>query len=306
MQMTAVIVVTLFAAAAAAARPGATPAVLFSTSEKAIVDPADMKRCVEKVSKFLKEPAKKSLAIDKATDDCAVAKMPKGANYVCPHVKDLLTAAFRDFAGEMDAAKFCEMSEFHTLRMRGATRVPNIGRGSLLDYKIKKDCEPAVLGAMAPSKKLKTGEVSDFWYSLCINQDCAHLLPSRTKWCKVDRAPTHGIEVCDLARKFAGEKASSYSKGDEIDAKGLCNLYDGFVDGVKADVESYDNYVHGRSRETVPVPDDDDRALNSAKMMNDASAHKLRDNSGKQVKPQQSGAAAAGSAAALTALVLLA
>jgi len=280
-------------------------AALFATNLEAVVDPADMDRCVKKVKGFLKEPALKKIAIEAATDNCAVSKLDKARNYVCPHMKSLLVGAFRSFPEDkkLDAAKFCEMSEFHTLRMRGATRVPNVGRGSLMDYTIKKECKPTVLGAMSPAKALKAGEVADFWYSLCLNQDCAHLLPSRTKWCKVDRQPTHGVEVCNLARDFAGSNAQSYTKNGDAGPEELCKLYDDFVDTVKSDVEAYDHYVHGRSRERVPVPDSSSRALNSAKMMNDAQAHKLRDNAGRQVEPAQSGAPTAAQAAVALAVL---
>lgn len=285
--------------------PAPRVAALFSKQTlKAVVDPEDQARCVKKVKGFLKEPQTKALAIDAATDNCAVAKMDKARNYVCPHVKTLLTDAFKEFPKDkkMDADKFCDMSEFHTLRMRGATRVPNVGKGSLLNYTISKTCEKTTLAAMKPAKKLKAAEIPDFWYSLCLNQDCAHLLPSRTKWCKVDRTPTHGIEVCTLMREYAAENAGD---SDGV-PKSLCKLYDNFVDHVKADVEAYDHYVHGRSREHVPVPDSKTRALNSAKMANDVNAHKLRDGKGKQVKPAESGAPAASVATVLAFLALAA
>merc|ERR1719218_51814 len=90
----------------------------------------------------------------------------------------------------------------------------------------------------------------------------------------------------------------------DMDSKELCDLYDKFVDDVKSDVEAYDHYMHGESREHVEVPSDRDRALGSAKMLNTAMANRLRDGMGKPVKAHDSGAVRVAPAAALGVLLV--
>merc|ERR1719387_3331438 len=152
-------------------------------------------------------------------------------------------------------------------------------------------------GAMQPEKDLPASQVADFWYSLCINQDCAHFLPSRTKWCNVDRTPTHGIEICQLMRSFAGSKVNSLFSGN-LKPADVCSLYDEFVDSIKAGVESYDSYIHAESREHIVTPSDHKRALTSSKLLNDAQKHHFRDSGG---DPRVAAAAALAAAALLAA-----
>lgn len=288
--------------ALAAGAGSAAGAVVRGAGSKVIVLPEDQEQCVAKMQEVIKKPVRKVNAIEKATDDCALDYKIDSRNFVCPHVRHLLTEAFTGFPnlGKMSAKQFCDISEFHVLRMRGTTRVPNIGSGSILDFKVGAECKPTVLGALQPRTDLGKSEVGDFWYSLCINQDCAHFLPSRTKWCRVDRMPTHGVEVCELAREFATKEMSNSAK-EKLDAGELCGLYDKYVDVVKEDIEAYDHYVHGQSREHVPSPKDAPRSLQSSKLLNDAAAHYLRDNDGTPVKPHRS---AASPVAATTALAL--
>merc|ERR1719281_1736133 len=100
--------------------------------------------------------------------------------------------------------------------------------------------------------------------------------------------PTHGIEVCRRVREFASREVGSSNK--EMGASALCGLYDRFVDDVKSDVEAYDHYVHGESREHVPTPEDRPRALGSARMLNTPMANRLRDGMGQPVQAHGSGA----------------
>jgi len=109
-----------------------------------------------------------------------------------------------------------------------------------------------------------------------MNQDCAHFLPSRTRWCRTQRQPTHSVMVCDAARTYAlGEvrsRAADMMSPDEI-----CAMYGAFVRAMGVDVDAYEHVMHEGRVSKVPVPDDKARTLLSAQLVNDASAHYIRD-----------------------------
>lgn len=309
-QITILALVAATASAAATLRNGAHKHVhdasdLALDSHKVVVLPEDLQECVDKVSSFLTAPATKDLAVEKATDACAVEHKDDADNYVCPHMRSMLVDAFTSVPKDrkLSPDSFCEITEYHTLRMRGTTRLSSIGSGSIINFAVNiSDCQPTVTGAMKPKTEIAAADVGDFWYALCINQDCGHYLQSRTRWCKRSSQPTHGKEVCELARTYTGDAAA---RGDKAyDAPALCKLYDGFVDQVKEDVTAYDHFIHEKTRAHVPVPKDPPRSLQSSQLLNDVAAHKLRDGQGKYVQPHHSSAGRSSAAATVALLVL--
>lgn len=159
---------------------------------RAKVTPDDIEMCMEHASKFVEGSMIPSKIINAATDHCALSKQIGDKNYVCPHFQEGLEGAFSTQPADrkFDAEGFCWLAETHFIELRGAARVPNMGSGPLINFHIASSCTPAVVSAFAPDKTLSTDHVPDFWYAMCVNQDCAHFLPSRTRWCDVDRDPT--------------------------------------------------------------------------------------------------------------------
>merc|ERR1719263_1642644 len=269
---------------------------------RAAVTPADIASCTERAVVFLPEPATPKAAIEKAVDHCALDKSIDDRNYVCPHVKEGLLAAFARLPADrkLSAGDFCELTEAYYIGLRGASRVPNVGHGPLVDFTEGKGCAPAVEAALASEKSLDASKVADFWYAMCLNQDCAHFLPSRTRWCSIDNSqPTHGVEVCDAARLFASDAvtalgAPSAGYGPEE----LCGIYADFVKELGVDVEAYEHFMHVDARHRVTNPEDPHRALQSSQLKNDAASHKLRDGA----KPVRSAAATTGLALAALGL----
>ena len=294
------------------AHNGKAQATLFAGAgfEKGTVAPEDIKKCSAVSSKFIHGTVSPKYAIEKAADFCAIDKAVGDKNYVCPHFKEAVTDSFRgvDPSEGIDYLRFCEITEEYMLEMRGAARVPNIGAGPMTNFKISETCEMAVSGALAPKAACTVGEVPDFWYSMCFNQDCAHFLPSRTRWCSVNRAPTHGHRVCDGVRKFAQDESQLMKKieGDApLKPENLCEVYKEFVTETGIDIEAYEAVMLGDTVKRVPVPDVAVRALMSSRMMNEAGSHYLRDNEGAPVEPvEKLPHSSATKAAALLALVL--
>jgi len=252
------------------------------------VTPQDMAECESRVKLFLKEPAVPSAAIEDATDYCATDKKVDDRNYVCPHVKEGLQGAFSRLADDkkLSVSDFCEVSEAYFIGLRGTTRVPNAGSGSIINFDAgRDDCRPAVRTALNEEKSLSASHVPDFWYAMCLNQDCAHFLPSRTRWCNVDRQPTHGVEVCTALRKFAQDETTILgAKEDGYGPKVLCDMYEDFVKEMGQDVEAYEHFIHIDTRHRIDTPHDKKRALQSSQLVNDAAAHNIRDKAGSPPK----------------------
>merc|ERR1719310_2484178 len=139
------------------------------------------------------------------------------------------------------------------------------------------------MASYAPAKTLKAQRAPDFWYALCMNQDCAHFLPSRTRWCTENHQPTHSASVCEAVRLFAHDEMTIFG-AKELEADEVCNMYDEFVEDSYINVDAYMHVVHGKKHTSVPVPEDSSRALKSARLKNDAQKHGLRDAAGEPVK----------------------
>jgi len=246
--------------------------------------------CVEHAKKFLTKPAGKDWAIEQALDYCALDKKVEDKNFVCPHFVEVLNSAFSRVSPSkmLDAESFCSVSEYYVAQLQDAHKIPGMGKGAGLDFEVHKKCEPTALGSFGQGKKtLSPANVGDFWYALCMNQDCAHFLPSRTRWCSDNHQPTHSAQVCEAMRSYAMDDGSVLV--DELVDGGLtpkqvCHIYDDFVKDTHLNVQAYMHVVHATKDHPVPSPEDKDRALKSAQMKNAAGGHKLRDSAGNPVK----------------------
>merc|ERR1719198_605521 len=168
----------------------------------------------------------------------------------------------------------------------------------MTNFKLSETCDKAVSGAIAPEEEVSATSVPDFWYAMCFNQDCAHFLPSRTRWCNINKTPSHSAKVCQGLRAFALDE-SKVKKGQLMTANEICEVYQDFVTETGIDIEAYESVMQGDSAKRVPVPSDTVRALLSSQLVNQAGTHFLRDHEGSPVEPVRSGASKAGAAAAL-------
>jgi len=248
------------------------------------VSTEDMNGCIADADKFLSKPSDKHRAIEHAMDHCALSRKVDDKNFVCPHYRQLLNAAFmREPTDRKFTSKsFCAVSEGYVKDLRSAAKIPNMGKGSGAKFILGKDCKPIVSASLAPAKTLPSRSAPDFWYALCMNQDCAHFLPSRTRWCTQNHQPTHTASVCEAVRLFAHDEVSVFGK-KELNADEVCGMYSEFVEDSHINVEAYMHVVHGKPHH-VPSPENKDRALASAKMKNDAKGHGIRDAAGDPVK----------------------
>jgi len=285
------------AAVAAAAALQGVSAALVKTSEagagvagKVHVDeaaratPEDIASCASFMRGVMESPEVPERAIERAMDECALSKREDDRNYVCLHFQEALKNAFASVPATQDLTpeSFCEVSENYMLALRGASRVANVGSGPLINFKISKNCEPTVKSKFGGKDTMAASKVPDLWYGLCMNQDCAHYLPSRTRWCEVTEIPTHSASVCEAAMKFAKDGVAAMGKSS-LTAKEACDLYGDFVTETGYDVEAYEHVVHGDTRSRVPNLRDKKRALASSRMVNNAGKHDLRDNAGSPV-----------------------
>jgi hypothetical protein len=181
-----------------------------------------------------------------------------------------------------------------------------MGHGPLINFHVDKSCIPAVKSAFAPDVKLSTEHVPDFWYAMCVNQDCAHFLPSRTRWCDVEEEPTHGIAVCDALRTFVTDEVQVLGAGD-VGPSEVCEMYGEFVKEMGINVEAYEHVMHRDSRHKMPLPESHDRALQSQSLQNRAKANQIKFGAGKAVAPihARSSANVAAPAGALALLAAL-
>lgn len=239
-----------------------------------MLDP--MVACTEVAAQFIEEPILRGKAVEAAAKYCSSATHVKDPSYVCPHFKEAVMVALENdqFFKKYDAEYFCKSTEEYMLRLRGASRVPNTGYGPLLNFKVSAECEPMVAAAFAPDKTLDTSSVPDFWYAVCSNQDCAHFLPSRTKWCKIQRAPKHSHVVCEALRKFARDEAEIHEEG-AMTPKQICFLYGEFVKETGIDVDAYEKVIHYETakRLTVPMEIAEEKALITSQMVHAHYAH---------------------------------
>jgi hypothetical protein len=253
----------------------------------AAVRKEDVEGCQKEASKYIEKPMVKSLAIEHAMDHCALDKKVDDRNFVCPHFKEVLTNAFarESTFKEFTVDSFCDVAETYVYALKyGAANIANVaGKGKGKDFEVSKDCEPIVVDTFKPETSLPSTSVPDFWYALCMNQDCAHFLPSRTRWCTQNRAPVHSAAVCEAIRTYARDEVVVVGEKN-LDAKEVCDIYDEFVEDSYINVEAYMHVMHHQKKHPVPSPDDPERALASARMKNDAGAHQIRDSAGDPVK----------------------
>lgn len=270
-----------------------------------VVSAKDMEGCVANAAKFIKKPVTKGAAIEKAVDHCAMDKHVDDKNFVCPHYRDLLNGAFRrePTTREFTAETFCHVAETFAYQMTYAAKIPNMGKGTGFEFKVAKNCMSIVTSSITPKKKLPSASVPDFWYALCMNQDCAHFLPSRTRWCHDSHSPTHSASVCEAVRSFAQDEVSVVGPG-ELEPKKVCDIYEEFVEDTHINVEAYMHIVHGKKAHMVPAPDEKARALQSAQMKHEASEHEIRDAAGQPVKSAAVPRAAIGALLSLVAFFL--
>lgn len=256
-----------------------------------VVDQEAVTQCISEAEEFLVKPMRKAMAIERATDNCALDKRVDDRNYVCPHYHELLTNAFarESTVKEYTAASFCKITEAYAMQMQSAPYVPNAGTGHGVDFELSEKCVPTVAKAIAPAKALKGASVPDFWFAMCVSQDCAHFLPSRTRWCDVDRAPTHSASVCEAVRTFAKDEETVVG-AKELAPLEICNIYDEFVQETNINVEAYMHVIHHSHKRNVPTPEDAKRALRSSRLVNNAGKNYLKDNVGDYVKPSESSA----------------
>jgi len=255
-----------------------------------VVSEEDASVCVKHAKKFLHRPMKKALAIEHAVDHCALDKKVDDKNFVCPHYKEILVNAFarESPAQTFTAETFCSVAGTYVLALKtGAANIPNMGKGAGFNFKVSKECQPIVMQSIKPQSALVSASVPDFWYALCMNQDCGHFLPSRTRWCTEDHQPTHSAEVCEALRVYARDGVTAFDS-EKLNAEEICMIYDEFVEDSHINVEAYLHVVHGKKKHPVPTPEDKKRALQSARMINKAGRHKLRDSAGDPVKSASS------------------
>lgn len=268
----------------------------------------ELDECTQVASEFLDAPVSREQATEKAMDYCVGRKGLAERSYACPHFKEAVERALELEPPErrFDASSFCAVAEAYMLTLRGASRVPRTGSGPLVDFEVSPKCEKAVASTFAPAKELDSAHVPDFWYAMCMNQDCAHFLPSRTRWCNIQRQPTHSVVVCKEARKFAIDEIAVHEAG-KMGASQICALYGEFVKEMGIDVEAYEHVMHFDSTRRVPRPSDQDFALQSSRLVNTVTQHRLRDGEGSQAEQEERGGTgrAAAPLAGLLALAAL-
>jgi len=246
------------------------------------VSAQDLAGCVSYAESFITKPTDKDRAVSRAMDHCALDKKVDDNNFVCPHFREILTSAFRrePTTQKYTAKTFCDVAEAYVADLQSAAKVPNMGKGDGFGFTLSKGCKATVLASFSEkAKKLPAKSAPDFWYALCMNQDCAHFLPSRTRWCNKDHAPTHTQSVCEAVRSFAFDDIFVMEKNfnKDLDADQMCSIYDEFVEATHINVEAYMHVVHGTDKHPVPSPANQKRALDSAKMKNEAGKNKIAD-----------------------------
>jgi len=258
-------------------------AVAIKKKHRAKVTPQDISSCTSHVKKFLTGQSSVRASIEAAVDHCALEHRNDDENWICKHYGEGLENAFatEPESRMFTAEDFCYKSEAYMIDLRGATRVANVGSGPLMNFHISPSCEHKVAATFNNgSSTMDAQKAPELWYMMCMNQECAHLLPSKTRWCRTTHQPSHNVNVCDAARKFVQDGVNVIGLEEQMTATELCNVYADFVKEMGHDVQSYQRVVHSDTHGAVPVPDDAARALGSSQMVNNAGSHHLRDNSG--------------------------
>jgi len=259
-----------------------------SQLEAGSISSESMGACLKHASQFIKEPLKKGACVERAMDHCALDKKVDDKNFVCPHYKQILTDAFRrePTTTTYDAQSFCQVTETYVSQLKGAHKIPNMGKGSGFGFELSKDCKPLVKASFGGKKDVAAKSVPDFWYAICMNQDCAHFLPSRTRWCTHEHQPTHSATVCEAVRVYAKDEVfvMEQNLGHNLNEHEVCTIYDDFVEDSHINVEAYNHVVYQTKDHPVPSPKNRKRALDSAAMKNTAKGHQIRDGTAEPVK----------------------
>jgi len=234
-------------------------------------------------------------AIEYGTDQCALTLSPATADhtYVCKHFREFMKDSFIDFIQDkpLTIEQVCKHTEYHLHELRVQTvNVPNVAgdNATAEEFFVHGDCPTAVEAAMGDRKTLPKSEVPDFWYTFCVSQDCAHYLPSRHRWCEINHAPTptHSNAICLLVQAHATENLAKF-KGGELGPKDMCAIYASFMQEVLHNAEAYEYVIHEGSKENIPTPEDPAKALVHSRLLNDVTAHFIRDNQAHPVRPNQ-------------------
>lgn len=275
------------------------------------VNTEDKAACLQNAKQFINQPMLKGKAVQRAMDHCALDKKVDDKNFVCPHYKEILEDAFRreDTTKLFTADSFCDVTEVYVSQLQGAHKIPNLGKGAGFEFVPHERCEPTVKASFKNGKStLPANEAPDFWYATCMNQDCAHFLPSRTRWCSHDHAPAHSASVCEAVRHYAKDDIFVMEKAtaQDLTAAQICKIYDEFVEDTHVNVEAYLHVVRGTEEHPVPSPENRARALKSAQMKNTAGKNNLRDSAATPVKSDASTKVPAAAASVLAVLSLMA
>lgn len=253
---------------------------------RAAVTPEDIQSCMIVASRFIHGPKAPSTAVELAVDYCATHTTAEDRGRVCPHFLEAVVRSLEGLPEDMriTAESFCQIAEARMIEIRGATKVPRVGTGPMTNFRISETCAPMVREVMGSQHTIPAAKAGEFWYLTCLNQDCAHFLPSRTKWCDIDQAPTHTAWVCDSARHYVEKHVAE--KGADVNSSDMCNLYADFVKDSGIDVEAFEHVMHADTSNRIPQLDDEaSKALRSSQLVNDAGSHELRDSMDDPVFP---------------------
>lgn len=267
--------------------------------------------CVEVATKFVPpQGAIPDKIIESSQDYCAL-RFDADRSYVCPAFRNFIANSMADETIKRDKPlnpnQLCYLTEYHIHELRiQSLNVPNmaVDNATLEEFGVHEACVPAVEKAMKPEKALPTEKVPDFWYQFCLSQHCAHYLPSRHRWCTLNKSPTpqHSNQLCLLVRDYAIRNQGTF--GSSMVAKDMCKMYVGFMDESLVNVEAYEYVVHDGSKANIAEPKDPQKALLHSQLINTAGGHYIRDNAAKPVKPQQSSAASYGLGAILALFLI--
>jgi hypothetical protein len=223
-----------------------------STAHRGSVTPEDMAKCEQFMASLYTTPMPKKRILPKIVRKCRRDRSIEDARKVCPHLGAALAFTMDDVPEdeELTPGLFCIYAEERMERLEGAVHVPNMGSGALANSEVSPQCVPTVEAVLGMDGMLKTDHLPDFWYALCMNQDCAHFLPSRTKWCDTAREPTHSAMVCEAARGFAkfkigGRRLFGMRPPEDMKSDQICDLYSNFVEEVGMDLKTWNAIAHG-------------------------------------------------------------
>merc|ERR1719473_1938783 len=251
-------------------------------------------QCLEVVKEFVSpEGMVPDSVIEKSQDYCALRYTAENS-YVCPKFKNFVQNSMEDEGVDrskpLKPAQVCYLTEYHLHELRVQTmNVPNLAvdNATLEEFGVHEDCKPAVAKEIKPEEALAKDKVPDFWYQFCLSQDCAHYLPSRHRWCSLNKSPTpqHSNQLCLLVRTYAQSSLSSF-ENSKLGPDDICAMYLGFVDESLHNAEAYEYVTRDGSKANMVEPNNPGKALLHSQLVNTAESHHIRDNSAHPVKPK--------------------